>query len=65
QSFADLVVPRYNQGRVSDLFAQSPRWLKKEKKAELMSKSQKASKSNVPKGAIPKGPKLWRWCWKR
>lgn len=23
-----------------------------------MSKSQKASKGNVPKGAIPKGPKL-------
>ncbi|KAL2525053.1 60S ribosomal protein L24-1 [Abeliophyllum distichum] len=31
---------------------------KKAKKTEVMSKSQKTSKSNVPKGALPKGPKL-------
>ncbi|KAL2547353.1 TRASH domain-containing protein [Forsythia ovata] len=31
---------------------------KKAKKAEVMSKAQKTGKSNVPKGALPKGPKL-------
>ncbi|XP_022845379.1 60S ribosomal protein L24-like, partial [Olea europaea var. sylvestris] len=31
---------------------------KKAKKAEVMSNAQKTSKGNVPKGALPKGPKL-------
>lgn len=31
---------------------------KKAKKAEVMSKSQKAGKGNMPKASAPKGPKL-------
>ncbi|XP_019152559.1 PREDICTED: 60S ribosomal protein L24 [Ipomoea nil] len=31
---------------------------KKAKKAEVMAKSQKAGKGNIPKGAAPKGPKI-------
>uniref|UniRef100_A0A7N0SX66 Large ribosomal subunit protein eL24-related N-terminal domain-containing protein n=1 Tax=Kalanchoe fedtschenkoi TaxID=63787 RepID=A0A7N0SX66_KALFE len=31
---------------------------KKAKKAEVMAKTQKGGKSNIPKGAAPKGPKI-------